>query len=390
MIELLENAKNQLGQFFTANCDYILSGLEGYIVGKNVTDPFAGGKDLINWARKNNAKSAIGYEIDQSYIDGESVLYGDSLLEERSYEFVLTNPPYLNINKADEILKERYFRKFDFEDLYQISLFSIMKSDEGIVIVPVNFLSAENSAKLRKLFFNKFKIVQMNYFRHQVFPDTTYNVIAFYYRKKENIGEDFFEISTKIYPEQQDVKIKLEQRYNWTIGGNFLEKIRKQSNLLGIYRLLEEHIKDGPYEISVAFNHLKDRKQICVDEQTIDIIKKNILFLKAIDTGTEEGKICMENIKDYGIEALVSKTTSRNQIYLIFKNQIAIEEQKKLIALFNEKINEMRQKYLSLFMTNFRDNDRKRISFDFAYKLLNYLYYTELKGEKIARQSELF
>ncbi len=390
MIELLENTKNQLGQFFTENSDYILSGLEKYIVGKNVTDPFAGGKDLINWARRNGAKSVIGYDIDKSYTDGMNVLWADSLLESRKYEFVLTNPPYLHINKADEVLKDRYFRKFGFEDLYQISIYSIMNSNEGIIIVPVNFLSAENSSKLRKLFFGRFQIIQMNYFRHQVFPDTTYNVISFYYGKKENSCSESLEIFTRIYPDEQDVKIKLEQKYNWTIGGRFLEEIRKQANLLGIYRLLDEHIKQGSYKIPVAFNHLKDKKQIYVDEQTLKTVSENILLLKAIDTGTEGGKICIENIKDYGVEALVSKTTSRNQIYLVFKNSITISEQKKLILLFNEKINEMRQKYLSLFMTNFRDNDRKRISFDFAYKLLNYLYYTELKGNKVARQPELF
>ncbi|PKL47637.1 MAG: hypothetical protein CVV39_05425 [Planctomycetes bacterium HGW-Planctomycetes-1] len=390
MIELLENTKNQLGQFFTENCDYILNGFEKYVIGKNIVDPFAGGKDLITWARKNNAKSVIGYDIDKSYADGEDVFLGDSLLEKRKYEFVLTNPPYLNVNKADEILKERYYRKFDFEDLYQISLFSIIDSNEGIVIVPINFLSAENSAKLRKIFFEKFEIVQMNYFRHQVFPDTTYNVISFYYRKKEKKDTDSLEIATRIYPEKHDVNIRLERKYDWTIGGRFLKEIKTQSNLLGIYRLLEEHIKQGKHEVSVVFNHLKNREQISVDNETLELIRKNILLLKAIDTGTEDGKICIENIKDYGVEALVSKTTSRNQIYLVFKNTISIDEQKKLIGLFNEKINEMRKKYLSLFMTNFRDKDRKRISFDFAYKLLNYLYYTKLKERKVARQPELF
>jgi hypothetical protein len=54
MLELLENTKGQLGQFFTENSDYILNGLEKYVVGKNVIDPFAGGKDLINWAKRNN------------------------------------------------------------------------------------------------------------------------------------------------------------------------------------------------------------------------------------------------------------------------------------------------------------------------------------------------
>ena len=60
--------------------------------------------------------------------------------------------------------------------------------------------------------------------------------------------------------------------------------------------------------------------------------------------------------------------------HLIFKKPISIADQSKIIKIFNEKLNENRQKYLSFFLTNFRDNNRKRISFDTAYKLINLIY----------------
>ena len=44
--------KDQLGQFFTTNSDYILQGLERYVKGKEITDPFAGNQDLFVWAKK--------------------------------------------------------------------------------------------------------------------------------------------------------------------------------------------------------------------------------------------------------------------------------------------------------------------------------------------------
>ncbi len=47
---------------------------------------------------------------------------------------------------------------------------------------------------------------------------------------------------------------------------------------------------------------------------------------------------------------------------------------------FNEELNQNRNKYFSYFLTNFRDNNRKRISFDLVYKFLNYIYY-EKKGD---------
>jgi len=42
---------------------------------------------------------------------------------------------------------------------------------------------------------------------------------------------------------------------------------------------------------------------------------------------------------------------------------------------------------LSLFLTNYRDKDRKRISFYFVYKFINYLYFNNLNYAK--RQSVL-
>lgn len=52
---------------------------------------------------------------------------------------------------------------------------------------------------------------------------------------------------------------------------------------------------------------------------------------------------------------------------------------------FNEELNKNREQYFSFFLTNFRDNNRKRMSFDMAYKLLNYIY-----RENYSQQSTLF
>ena len=49
-------------------------------------------------------------------------------------------------NLADDTI---YFKNSGLEDLYHLSLRAIMNSNEGIVIVPINFLSARNSKKIR-------------------------------------------------------------------------------------------------------------------------------------------------------------------------------------------------------------------------------------------------
>ena len=63
--------------------------------------------------------------------------------------------------------------------------------------------------------------------------------------------------------------------------------------------------------------------------------------------------------------------------HLLLRKSLTIDEQKKLVLYFNEELEKARKEHLSLFLTNFRDNNRKRISFDFAYKLLNYIYLTK-------------
>jgi hypothetical protein len=71
--------------------------------------------------------------------------------------------------------------------------------------------------------------------------------------------------------------------------------------------------------------------------------------------------------------------------HLIFKKPLSIEKQQKIMNIFNETLNDNRQKYSSFFLTNFRDNNRKRLSFDFAYKLINLIY-----EENEIKQFELF
>ncbi len=146
--------------------------------------------------------------------------------------------------------------------------------------------------------------------------------------------------------------------------------------------MTEEDIakNNGPIKINASYNHIKTHIKIGVSKEIYNLIKSNVILLKAIDSGTEQGKIALENIKKYGVDCLISKSSSRHMIYLIFKKQIPVEEQKKIIKLFNKEINKFRDFYLSLFLTNYRDNDRKRISFDFTYKFINYLYLNRINS----------
>ncbi len=376
--------KKQFGQFFTTNSDYILQGFEKFVKNKKIIDPFAGNQDLIKWAKKNNCNKVDGFDCDKKYVDNKKVFLNDSIKFPQKYKFVCTNPPYLHKNKADKTTKEIFFTGVHsyFEDLYQVSIFSILNCEEGILIVPLNFLSAENSKKIRDLFFEKFEIVKLNIFSEQVFKDTTYNVISFYFKKKKHHTEKN-KIMAIILPEKKQISFIIEKKFGWQFGGNFLNKIKSAKNYLGVFRLTEDFLQSGEYEMEMALQNIKDKRDYNVNQSIKKILEKNILFLRAIDSKNGK-KIQLEDIRKYNISGLVGKSTSRNMAHLIFEQEVPIEEQETLIEEFNQELNKNRQKYFSFFLTNFRDNNRKRISFDFVYKFLNYLYQ-----EKHAKQPTL-
>ncbi|MEK6885001.1 MAG: hypothetical protein AABY22_35545, partial [Nanoarchaeota archaeon] len=238
----------------------------------------------------------------------------------------------------------------------------------------------------RKIFFDKFRIVKMNCFTKKVFSDTTYNVIAFYYKKNRK-PVDSFDIKTTIFPENKKITISLHRKYDWTIGGDIIRNIKYQDNFLGIYRLTEEHLAQNPgsIKISTAYNHIDSKAKATISKKLFDDIKSNIIFLRAIDSGSEEGKIKLEDIRKYNLHCLVSKESSRHMIHLMFTKAMSIENQEKIIEIFNNTINDFRDKYSSLFLTNFRDNGRKRISFDFVYKMINYIYQKDINPKYSAQ-----
>jgi len=377
--------KQNLGQFFTTNSDYILQGFERLIKNKEVSDPFAGNQDLLNWAKNNRCKNSIGFDCDKSYFDNKNVYFNDSLNCPKKYKFVCTNPPYLHKNKASKEIKDLFFSKnnFNFEDLYQASIFSILNSEEGILIVPLNFLCAKNSRKIRDLFFSKFEIIKLNIFSEQVFDDTTYNVVAFYFKKRKVLSDKNI-IEATIYPENKKMQIILEKKFGWQFGGEFICKIKDIKNKLGVFRLTEAFMKDGDHEVEIALQNFKDKRKLKIDNDLKKLIEKNILFLRAIDSKNGK-KIQLEDIRKYKITGLVGKNSSRNMAHLIFQKEVSIEEQIKLMEEFNKELSINREKYSSFFLTNFRDNNRKRMSFELAYKFLNLIYY-----EKNSQQSSLF
>ena len=73
--------------------------------------------------------------------------------------------------------------------------------------------------------------------------------------------------------------------------------------------------------------------------------------------------------------------TARSYAILVIEPSLNMQQQQQLVVKFNAFLNNYRDKYNSLFLTNYRESNtiaRKRISFGLVYEICNYLlHYTE-------------
>ena len=73
------------------------------------------------------------------------------------------------------------------------------------------------------------------------------------------------------------------------------------------------------------------------------------------------------------------KLSARSYATLIIEPKLKIEQQYLLVNDFNAFLNNQRERYHSLFLTNYRESTsiaRKRISFKLVFEIVNYLINT--------------
>ncbi len=115
-------------------------------------------------------------------------------------------------------------------------------------------------------------------------------------------------------------------------------------------------------------------------KNNIDEIGITRILVKCIDDNSNK-TICMKYLENEE-ELYVDNTenlSARSFMTLIIRNNnnsLDETEQRKLVELVNEFLNNHRKKYNSLFLVNFRESSdiaRKRVSFTLVYNLTNYL-----------------
>jgi hypothetical protein len=335
--------KNELGQFYTKNAEYIL---DGFSVPKKILEPFAGKGDLINWAKLHGAEKVDAYDIDPKYA---GCIAQDTLSRPPKYagEFVLTNPPYLAKNKTKN---KALFDKYNCNDLYKIFISTLCQDppNGGIIIIPAGFFMSprKKDTELRDKFMTTFAIKKIKIFEEAIFADTTICVVCVEFYK--SAAQKRQSIPWLFMPSGIEKTFEHSQNVGWVVGGEIFSQAAGPA--------ISRHVKGVPLN----------------GEQQLNIM------LNALDSGKQGGEIKLT----YEDAIYEGKPTSRTYASLRVSGcrEITVEEQKKVCAEFNQYLSTMRSEYCSLFLPHFREYSRKRIPFDLAYAIVS-----RIVGEVIAQ-----
>ncbi len=347
--------KKELGKFYTENYNHIF---QGFQLPTNYRDylfiePFVGKGHLLHFLQDyykvNIDNLNIEYYDLENHIEGTIVR--DSIQNppdyNRSNTFVITNPPFLALNKTKH---KETFHMYGTNDLYKCFLKTIIHRNchSGLLIIPINFWSSirKNDILLRKMFLEKYKVTRMNIFEERVFSDTSFLVTAFHFTTRIE-GDDDFCIPTFIFPCRKEMVFEISEETYWMIGGELYHL--PQNDGIVISRIVEN--EDGT--------------------QTWPNTR---LFLNGLDDGMEK-RINLEYLEG-SVDLYIGKESDRTYCSINIIPSIGEIEQRRLAQRFNEFLEEKRTEYHSMFLTNYRESRefaRKRISFQLAYQIINFL-----------------
>lgn len=321
---------------YTTESETICANLCHYIPDDALlVEPFVGDGDLLTLFPNHSWEC---YDIDNK---GNNIVQ-DTLKNLPDYKgkWVITNPPYLAQNKAED---KDIFYQYNVDDLYKATLKSIMDCEGGMLIIPTNFFTDERTGTVRKEFLSKFEIKELNVFTEPVFKTTTYSVCSFVFVKSaKKIAAQEFKCNIK--PANTAVDIIIHADYDFRIGGAFYAELKKVK--------------------PVKFNRL-------VGETSDDFITHMKLY--AIDTRSSKIHLAYEETPYYGVPS------DRTYATFTCKDNLTPEQEHQIIDEFNKQLNDFREKYHDLSLTNYRDYNRKRIGFTFAYQLATKVYNELIK-----------
>ena len=387
-----------------------------------VVDPFVGEgnllMDYLNIFSKEEAiqflndKKIKGYDIDPSNIKKirlrfkelfdiedkilNSIFKVNNSLKKnpcRKKDIIITNPPYLSRNTCKIKYPEDYNINFyhnKFSDYYELAL-NLYKQHDGLWIIPANFISSTFLANTRKNLMNHKTIEQIFVFEIPVFEYTDISVVSFLLKNKNNIKTKQLNLDINfvkfnyifkqeiIIPKNIDIDSKGRICSEWF-------NITNNSNLNTVTQgLLRENLIPGNISCMII-NENYEPETIYINQDTYQLLQHNFLYIRTTDTGTHKGMLGVYLLEEIFSDlfkeeikpvSLLTKDSSRLYTPIFFTQPVNYEDQLYIKNKVNTLLNEYRDKYNSIFLTNFKNAtktiSRKRITFKEIYGLIEYV-----------------
>jgi type I restriction-modification system DNA methylase subunit len=335
-------------------------------------------EEMVEKAVKNACSYGIPEDIARQRIMMRDTIkdYPTFILNGEFPVFHITNPPYLYKGYIAKQRSKRLLEYFsgDFEpyqDLYQLAMMNDLKHGikNMIYVIPSNFLfGSAISNKIREDFLKFYTIKRAYIFERKIFEHTGTNVcICFFERKPEPKKETLTFEGIKINSEERRKIYVLEPKNHFRAGSEFDEFVSKykfnRPLKFSFYLTVDEVERNkgtnpvSVIDVSVFDGKEYEKKILYVNDKLYEKIKSNILFVRTLDTGRQEGRAGLYIIKDvYGVDGiLVSKEKYRTHpIQLFFSPSIPIDVQLLLKDYFNMVLEYFRTLTDSEFMTTYK------------------------------------
>jgi len=304
-------------------------------------------------------------------------IYPTEILESPLPVYHITNPPYLYLGyivKHPET--QPYLKYFEginagYQDLYQIALINDLRHgiQKMAYIIPSNFLFGfSNANKIRDDFLPFYEIRKAVVFERELFEHTGVHVVICFFERKEKPARepqrfDGLKIDHKVHLRHY----YLSPAFHYRAGSEFEEftlRYRAKRPLKVEYYLyremMESHRGNLPLMVVDAneFTGREYRQHLFyVDETLFNMVRANPLFVRTLDTGTQDGRAGLYLIPEvFGADGImVSKAPYRTHpIQIFLEPAMPYEDVLLLKDYFNLLLEYFRKKTDSEFMTTYK------------------------------------
>ena len=289
--------------------------------------------------------------------------------------FHVTNPPYLYIgyiakhNGSDGKMKYFLGENRGLQDLYQIALMNDLRNHitRMIYIIPSNFIFGHSASNMiRRAFLSKYDIKDAVIFEKRIFENTGTNVGVFYFERSIKRKGTIKFSALKINSSTQKKAYVLKRYNDYRAGSYFDEYVQKnRKKLLNVhYYLRKEEVDQNIGDIEVTLLNSKEyhsgkytKRKFSINEILYSKIKSNPIFLRTVDTGSENGRVGLYSIPDiFGTDGIYvdGNTYRTNPIQVFIEPRLSEAQMSRVAQRFNSILNRLREETDSEFMTTYK------------------------------------